>query len=93
MILANCFSNSANLIQRYLGRGFAGREAFFLRVGLVMLSLLLDDLLLGSAFSISWTLFDIRAASLLCLAILWRSAVVELVLKRPRALRLKPSHN
>lgn len=91
MILARCLSNNANRIQRYFGRGFTpGNDEFFLSVGFVTLSLLLDDLRLGSAFSISWTFLEIAAASGQCLAILCNKAVVEDVLNRPRALLFKP---
>lgn len=93
MIFARCFSKRASLIQRYLGKGLLCKDTFFFSVGLVTLSLLLEDLRLGSLFSISCTFFDMVAASAQCLAILWRSAVVEEVLNRPKALLFKPRQN
>ena len=70
MILARCFSKRARRIQRYLGNGAPGDGALFFAVGLVTLSLLLEDLRLGSTFSISCTFLEIAAASKLCLATL-----------------------
>lgn len=64
---------------------------FFFRIGgLLVLSPLDEDRLLGSLFSISWTLWLISAASGQCLPILCSKAVVEEVLKSPRARRRRP---
>lgn len=66
-------------------------EDFFVKIGgLIMLSLDDDDLLLGSVASISCTFLLTYAASMQWLLILCSNAVVELVLKRPRALRRNP---
>lgn len=99
MMRDNFFSNNANRIHRYLTVGIAGCTAavtepvllFFFRIGgFVRLSLLDEHRLLGSLFSSSSTRLLIVSASLHVFAILCSKAVVDDVLKRPRARRFSP---
>lgn len=64
---------------------------FFFKIGgLLVLSLLDDDRLLGSLCSMSCTRLLMYCASGQCLATLCNNAVVDDVLNRPRARRRKP---